>query len=549
MAIKEELPPGEVPPEEMQEANALICKVFSEMFKPMLSPLGFKKLITKEVTKEEFSDLVSSHGHSIIKELKYDHPTADILINAGLTQGEEVGDGVSTVMVLIGELVDRGYRLKNAGIPQNVVISGYEKALKEVKRFLESCALRMEIEDSILKRVAKTALKENEFWERDKIAEIVVESIKRIEDKRPIDVEDVEIIAKVGRGANETSFFDGVIVDREVLDALPKKVENAKIALLDFPIQHKEPKSKVRREGRQQEFVFKITKPSRFKEFLDIRNEIFEEIIEDIKRAGANVVCCQRGIDEEALDKFRRMGIMAVKRVKNTDMRRLERATGGKIVKDVKDLSEDKLGFAGKVEEREIGGSKYLFFEDCLYKKSAAIIVRSTSSRVLESVVSEIRSALHSVAAVIEDCRILPGGGATEVECALRLRNFANTLPNKEQIAVNAFADALEAIPMAIAKNSGMDVIEAIVKLRAEHSAGNINAGISSNKRKVVDMIKEGIIEPLRVKWHAFVCATVTANAILKIDDLHIAKRKEDKRLEIEKRAPKFRYRGGRIEY
>jgi chaperonin GroEL (HSP60 family) len=548
--IKEELPPGEVPPEEVQESNALISIVFSEMFKPILGPFGSKKLITKGATKEEVVDLVSNNAYGIIKELKYNHPTADMVINTGLVQGKEVGDGVATVMILLGELVKRGYELKNSGIHQNVIVRGYERSVEKVKQILRETASVVDTStsDEFLNKVAKTALKKSDYWEEDKMGEIIVESIKRISNEKPIDVDDVSIVTESGRGVYETRLFDGVVIDREVLDDLPKEVENANVALLDFPIEHKEPKSKVRKGGRTQDFVISISKPSLMQAFRDTRAEIFNQIVEGIKNSGANVVCCQRGIDDEAVDKFRIAGIMVLKRVKNTDMRRLERATGAKVVKDVKDLNTGKMGFAGKVLEKEIGGDKYVFFEECPYKKAAAIIIRGATNRVLEGIVSEIKSALHCVALVMENRSVVPGGGALEMECALELRKFANTLPNKEQLAVNAFTDALEAIPVAIAKNSGMDPIDTIVELRAAHSEGNKSVGISAVEKSVKELLGE-IIEPLEVKLHAFGCATDAAVAILKIDDLLIAKRKEDTRLEIEKKAPEFRYKGGRIKY
>jgi len=590
--IKDELPPGEVPPEEIQETNMMVCAAFSDMFKPVIGPFGSKILITQGATKVEAADLISSNAYSLIKELRYTHPTADILITAGLTQGERVGDGIATVMILIGELVRRGYELRKAGVHQNIVVDGYERALGFVKETLKEMATTVDVRDEagteILHRVAKTALKKGEFCDEDILADVVVESIRRLSksksesenENRHIDVDDIAIEAKSGGKVNETRFFEGVVVDREVLDALPSDVRDAKIALLDFPIEHPEPKIKGRKElptgmpARERskagetlgalDFHVKISKPSHLREFHDTRAKLFDELIDPIVKCGANVICCRWGVDADALPKFRDAGIMLIKRVKLTDLERLERATGAKIVKDVSDLSPDKFGYAGRVSQREIGGDKYVFFENCPRKESATIVIRGTSLRVLESIVGELKSALHAVAQLFEDNRVVPGGAAVEVESAHRLRKFARGIPSKEQLVVDAFADALETIPRAIAKNCGMDQIDTLTRLRAEHFSGNMNAGISGRDKSIRDMFQVGIIEPLSVKLQAFISATEAATGMIKIDDLHIAKSAVEKEaedieariagrtkdlIETERKPPDFKFKGGRLKY
>ncbi len=590
--IKEELPPGEVPPEEIQETNMMVCAAFSDMFKPVIGPFGSKILITQGATKVEAADLISSNAYSLIKELKYMHPTADILITAGLTQGERVGDGIATVMILIGELVRKGYELRKAGVHQNIVVDGYERALGFVKEILKEMATTVDVRDDgsieIWRQVAKTALKKGEFCDEDILADVVVQSIRRLSNSKGegaseserIDVDDIAIEAKSGGKVNETRFFEGVVVDREVLDALPTEVSDAKIALLDFPIEYREPKIKGRKElptgmpARERskagetlgalDFHVKISKPSHFREFHETRARLFDELVDPIVRCGANVICCRWGVDDDALPKFRDAGIMVIKRVKLTDLERLERATGAKIVKDVSDLSPDKFGYAGRVLQREIGGDKYVFFENCPRKESATIVIRGTSLRVLESLVGELKSALHAVAQLFEDNRVVPGGAAVEVESAYRLRKFARGIPSKEQLAVDAFADALETIPRAIAKNCGMDQIDTLTKLRAEHFRGNMNAGISGRDKSIRDMFQVGIIEPLSVKLQAFISATEAATGMMKIDDLHIAKSAAEKEaedieariagrtkdiIEAERKPPDFKFKGGRLRY
>jgi len=584
MTIKDELPPGEVPPEEVQEANAQISLTFSDIFKSTIGPLGAKKLITSGATKLEADDLITSNGYSIARELAYMHPAADILLNAGLTQGERIGDGIATVMVLTGELVGRGFELKKLGLHQNVIVSGYEKALKRAKEVLNELASPVEIEESddYLRHVAKTALKRGEYCEEDRLVDAIVQSIRRISKsgELPIDVDEVIIETKSGGRVSETRFFEGVVVDRDVLDDLPTDVKNARIALLDFPLEHKEPKIKGRKElktgtaARERskagdtfgafDFHVKFSQASHFREFRDVRARMFNELIDAVINSGANVICCRWGVDDDALDKFRRAGIMLMKRVKMTDLRRLEKSTAGKIVQDVSDLTEDKFGFAGRVVRRETGGLKHVFFEDCPHKEASTIIIRGAHLRILEGMVGDIKSALHAVACLCEDARVVPGGGAVETECAAELRNFARTIPSKEQLAVNVFADALECIPKALAKNSGMDQIDTLTQLRAAHYAGNKAVGISGKDKTLKDMREEGIVDPLAVKLQAVVSAAYAAAGMLKIDDLHIAKSavKEEAEdiesqisgrtrelIETERRPPDFKFKGGRLKY
>lgn len=584
MTIKEELPPGEVPPEEIQEANAQISLTFSSIFKSTIGPLGAKKLITSGATKLGTEDLVTSNGYSIARELSYMHPAADILLNAGLTQGERVGDGIATVMILTGELVGRGFELKNLGIHQNVIVSGYEKALNRTKEVLRGLASPVEIaeSDDYLRHVARTALKRGEYCDEEQLIDTIVKSIRRISKsgELPIDVDEVIIEAKSGGRVSDTRFFEGVVVDRDVLDDLPTDVKDAKIALLDFPLEHKEPKVKGRKElksgtaARERskagetvgalDFHITFSQASHFREFRDVRARLFNELIDTVINSGANVICCRWGVDDDALDKFRRAGIMLIKRVKMTDLRRLERSTAGKIVQDVSDLTEDKFGFAGRVVRREIGGVNLLFFEDCPHKEASTIIIRGAHLRILEGIVGDIKSALHAVACLYEDPRVVPGGGATETACAMELRNFARSIPSKEQLAVNVFADALECIPKALAKNSGMDQIDTLTQLRAAHYAGNKTIGISGKDKTLKDTREEGIVDPLTVKLQAFVSAAYAAAGMLKIDDLHIAKsavaeEAEDiearisgrtrELIETEQRPPDFKFKGGRLKY
>jgi chaperonin GroEL (HSP60 family) len=293
---------------------------------------------------------------------------------------------------------------------------------------------------------------------------------------------------------------------------------------------------------------FEISDPSQIRALRAEERDSLDEIISSIISSGANVVCCQKGMDDEAVDRLSNAGVLVLKRVKNTDMRRLERSTAAKTVDDINELTPSKLGKA-RVVERKIGRSKMVLFEDCPFHKSSAIVIRGNDIHVLEGIVSEVKSALHCTAIVSEDQRILPGGGAVEIEVARRLRKRVSTIAGKEKLGVEVFASALEVIPRVLVKNAGMDPLDCVAKLRSEHEGDNPNMGICVEHRRIMDMLEEGVIEPLYVKSQAINSAASVAMGMLRIDDLVIAKQKEKTGLRMEYEAPEFKYRRGRIKY
>lgn len=521
----------EVTGEEIQETNLLVSLVFSDMFKSTLGPKGLNKLIVKD---EDF-DLVSSNGMYIINELDFDHPTAEILLRAGKNQGDEIGDGVSTLMILIGELIKSAFDLKSLGVPFPTVIKAYVKATERIEGILNDIALKEDPNDEFLMKIALSSLKQY-----GNLAEVVVNSVKRIADEEPIDPEDVTLVTEVGLGEINTEFVDGVIVDRTGLrDDVPKSIKKGKIALLNFPIERRQAKTEAK---------LTISNPSYLKGFKKEESKQFNDIIDAIVELGVDIVLCQKAVCDEASDRIGRSGIAVLKRVKNTDMKRLSKSTNACVMDDVSDLSPDKLGQAKLIHEKKVGNNKYMFFEQCPNKKSSAIIIRGGDMHVLEGITSEVRNAIRCVAIAIEDQRVLPGGGATEVELARRLRKFANTLQSKEQLAVSAFADSLEIIPKTLSKNFGMDSIDALIELRTMHE-DNPNVGLLSKDKKPKDMILEGIIDPFNVKSQAFISAADVAIGILRIDDLVVAKQKPKTGLRQEYESPEFKYRRGRIKY
>ncbi|RLG35714.1 hypothetical protein DRN98_00685 [Methanosarcinales archaeon] len=539
-----ELVGDDVSPEEIQESNLLIARVFEDIFRTLLGPTGASKLITKDMTEDDVRELVSSKGLSIARELAYDHPTADILINAGRTQGKEVGDGVTSVFILTGELVRLGFELKKLGVHQNTIIKGYQIAADEAIQFIRRIAKQKPDNHDIL-NVARSAFKS----ERGKdIAGAVVEALVHIRDEESgeIDVDDVTIIVESGGRESETEFFDGVIIDRSVLDdAMPHDLKDARLLLLNFPVEKRMPNIKDLKD-----FDLSITpaSPSDIKRFRDAEQETLDRIFRKIADTGANVLLCQQAVDDAILNDLSAAGIMTLKRVKNTDMKRLSKVTGAKIVDKIEDLSPEVLGKARRVYEKDVGNERMVFV-DAPVKAAASIIVRGATSHVIEGVVSEVKNSLHATKLVLEGAPILPGGGAVEIELAEHLRTFARLYPSREQLAISAFADAIEAIPAALAENCGMDPLDTLLHLRAAHAEGRTTCGISAMHHELRDMIEEGILDPLDIKQTMIRIATGTASAILNIDDLIIAKREVDTRLDIEKRAPEHTYKGGRIKY
>ncbi|MDY6865193.1 MAG: thermosome subunit alpha [Halobacteriota archaeon] len=518
--------------DEIRETNLLVSLVLSDMFKSVLGPKGLNKLIVKE---EDF-DLVSSNGLYILTELDYDeHPTANMIMNAGKTQSDETGDGVTTVLVLIGELLKRGFELNEMGVSFPIVSKAYSLALEKSMVILDELAITEEMSDEFLFNIARTSLKHH----RD-LAGILVECVKRISDELPIDTDDVTIVAESGKGIVHTKFIEGVVVDRSGLRSdLPKKIEDGKIALINLPVERKKPRADAK---------LKISNPSYLRGFKDEESAEFRSIINTIRDCGANIVCCQKAVDDEAVDILGRDDVIILKRVKNTDLKRLSKSTGAEIIDEISELDSGKLGSCDMIVEKKLSSNKYIFFVGCPYHKSSAIVIRGSDMHVLEGIVSEAKNAMRCIATAIEDQRVLPGGGATEIELAKRLRKYGNTIGGKEQLAIHAFADALEVIPRTIAKNLGMDPIDAIIELNTSHE-NDANIGISGDNRKPGDMISEGIIEPFNVKKHAIISSTSAAIALLRVDDLVVAKQEAKTGLRQEYESPEFKYRRGRIKY
>lgn len=509
--------------DEARRINIMAARAISDAVKTTLGPKGMDKMIV-----DSLGDItVSNDGATILQEMEVAHPAAKLMVNLAKAQDKEVGDGTTTSVVLAGELLAEAEALLQKDIHPTVIVEGYERALKFVENELEKLAIKVDPEDEEwLIKVAETAMSSKLVSaEKRKLAQIAVKAVKAVEemkgDKRFVDIDNVKIVKKKGKSLSETEFVRGIILDKEVVHGdMPKRVKNAKIAILNVPLEIKKPEIDVE---------VQISSPQELREFIEQETKILKEKVEKIHSVGANVVICQKGIDEVAQHFLAKYGIMAIRRVSEKDMQRIERATGGKIVNNLDDLTENELGRAGLVEERKIGEDKMVFIEECENPRAVTVLLRAGADTILDEAERGLKDALYVVRNVVEDGKVFYGGGSIQEELALRLRDYAHTEKGKEQLAMEAFANALESIPRILAENSGMDAVDALVELRNAHKAGKISAGIDVLNGKVADMAEIGVVDTYRGVKNAIAAATETAILIIKTDDIIAAKPYEEK--------------------
>ncbi len=504
--------------DEARRINITAAKAVAEIIKSSLGPKGMDKMIVDSIGDVT----VSNDGATILKEMEVAHPAAKLMVNLAKAQDKEAGDGTTTSVVLAGELLSEAENLLKKDIHPSIIIEGFEKALRFVEEELEKLAIKVDPNDEEWAvKVASTAMASKLVkGEKEFLAKVAVEAVKAIAEehdgKKTVDIENVKILKKKGKSLAETEFIRGVVLDKEVVHRnMPKRVENAKIALLNLSLEVKKPEI---------DLEIQVSSPQELREFIEQETKILQEKVEKIAATGANVVFCQKGIDEVAQHFLAKKGILAVRRVSEKDMHRLEKATGGKIISNLDDLSSEHLGYAGLVEERKIGDDRVVFIEDCKNPKAVTILVRAGAETILDEAERGIKDALYVVRNLVEDGKVLWGGGAVQASLAVRLRRYAEKVGGKEQLAIEAFADALESVPRILAENAGMDPIEAIVRLRKEHSEGRISYGIDPIKGEVRDMSEIDVVDTFRAVKNAITSATETATLIIKTDDIIAAK-------------------------
>jgi len=507
-----------------QRGNILAAKIIAETVRTSLGPRGMDKMLV-----DSFGDVtITNDGATILDEMEVQHPAAKMMVEVAKTQDDEVGDGTTTSVVVAGELLKKAEELIDKDVHPTVIVDGYRQASTRALEILQEIALKADPSDKqILRRVAEVSLASKLLAEhKESMAELAVNAVLQVAEKTPggfnVDIEDIKVEKKPGESLTDTELIKGIVLDKEVVHpGMPKRIEEAKIALVDLPL-----------EVEKTEFDAKINieNPDQMKAFLDEEENMLKNMVDKIADTGANVLLCEKGIDDVAQHYLAKDGILAVRRVKQSDIEKLVKATGAKVISNLDDLKSSDLGYAKIVEEKKVADDKMVFIEGCKNPKAVTILVRGGSERLVDEAERSLHDALCVVRDVIREPLVVAGGGAPEAEMARRLREHSQKLSGKEQLAVIAFADALETVPMALAENAGLEPIDIMVQLRAAHEKGQIWAGVDIEDGKVSNLEEKGILEPLSVKAQVIKSATEAAGMILKIDDvIAAAKSKEGK--------------------
>ena len=502
-----------------QRNNILAAKVVAETVKTTLGPRGMDKMLVSTIGDV----VITNDGATIMKELDVQHPAAKMLVEVAKTQDNEVGDGTTTAVVLTGELLDKAEKLLDKDVHPTVIVEGYKKAADKAREILEQLSEQIDPTDAqTLRRIAMTSMgTKGVTGSKDYLANIAVDAalqVKEMRDGKPkVDVDLVKIVKKHGKSLEETELVRGIVIDKEIAHPqMPKRTNNAKIALLN---------AKLEIEKTEFDAKININNPDQMKLFLDEEERMLKEMVDDVVKSGANFVFCEKSIDDIALHVLSKKGVSAIKNMSSGDMEKLAKATGGKIVASVKDLSSDSLGEAKVVEESKIGDDKLTYVRDAKNPMAVTIVVRGGTEHVVDEADRSLHDALCVVRDAIEDSKVVAGGGAPEAETAKQLREYAVKVGGREQLAIESFAEAMESIPLALAENAGLDPIDVMVDLRAKHeSPENRWYGVDVYSGKVRDTKSLNVLEPLRVKIQVVKSATEAASMILRIDDVVASK-------------------------
>jgi len=497
-----------------QKNNVTAAKLIAEIVRSSLGPRGMDKMLV-----DSLGDVtITNDGATVLKEIDVQHPAAKMMVEISKATDNEVGDGTTSVVVLAGALIEKAEELIAKDVHPTIIVDGYRKSAQKAIEILNKIAQKIDANDKeSLIKVAKTSMQTKLVSkEADELAEIVVKAIlqvvESVDSKNKVDIDDVKVEKKAGGSLRDTTLIQGIVLDKEVVHGgMPKRIDKAKIALLNCAL-----------EIEKTEFDAKIniSSPDQMKMFLEEENRMLKDMVEKIKSSGANVVICQKGIDDIAQHYLAKSDILTVRRVKESDMTKLARATNARIVNSIEDLTSNDLGSADLVEERKVETDKWVFVEGCKHPKSVTILIRGGSQRVVDEAERSIHDALMVTKDVLEKPAIVAGGGAPEAYVASKLREWTSTLIGREQLAAEKFAEALEVIPLTLAENAGMDPIDTATDLRAKQSKGAKWMGIDARSAKITDMSKMDIFEPLSVKEQIIKSATEAASMILRIDDV-----------------------------
>jgi thermosome len=493
----------------------MAAQVIAEVLKSTLGPRGMDKMLI-----DSLGDItITNDGATILEEIDVQHPAAKMIIEVAKTQDDEVGDGTTTSVIISGELLKKAGELIDENVHPSIIISGYQKAAEKALEVLNNISLNVNLDDrDTLMKISSTSMRSKTVSpSRDYLSNIVIDAIQQIIEHRDgeliADVENVQIVKKVGKSIDETELIKGIIIDKEVVhDGMPKKITDAKIALIDAALEV---------EKTEFDAEIRIRSPDAIKAFLDQESDMLKKMVDDVVSSGANVLFCQKGIDDMAQHFLAKAGILCARRVKKSDMEKLAKATGAKVVSNLADLKSKDLGSCGSVEEKKVSDDKMIFVENCKDPKAVAIFIRAGLERMLDEAERALNDALYVVSDVVELPKMVPGGGAIEIELSKYIRDYARTVGGREQLAIEAFSDTLEIIPKTLAENAGLDLLDTMVAIKAAHEKSDGSAmGVNVYDEGVIDMLEQGVLEPMVVKQQAIKSAVEVASMILRIDDV-----------------------------
>jgi thermosome len=497
-----------------QYNNIMAARAIADAVRSTLGPRGMDKMLV-----DTMGDVViTNDGVTILKEIDVDHPAAKMLVEVAKTQDEEAGDGTTTAVILAGELLKKATDLIDSNIHPTIIASGYMLAATKAQEVLDAVAMNVDPKDKkTLRLIAETSMiSKSVSGSRESLADLSVNAVASIAEKEGgkwyVDMDNIQVVKKTGGSMDDTQFIQGIIIDKEpVHPAMPKKIEKAKIALLDAAIEVQKTEIDAKIE---------ITDPSQMQAFLAEEENMLRKMVANIKASGANAVFCQKGIDDLAQHFLAKEKVFAVRRVKKSDMDKLAKATGATVVTKIEELSKDELGCADSIEVRQLGEDEMTFVTGCKNPKAVSLLLRGGTEHVIDEVERSLDDAMSVVAVAIEDGKMVTGGGSTAVELAMKLREYAASVGGREQIAIDAYASAMEVIPTALAENAGLDPIDILINMRKAHKEGKTHAGLNVYTGKIVDMMDQNVIEPIRVGRQAIDSATDAAVLILRIDDV-----------------------------
>lgn len=494
-----------------QRNNIMAARAVADTVRTTLGPKGMDKMIV-----DSLGDVtVTNDGVTILEEMGIEHPAAKMIVEVAKTQENEIGDGTTTAVVIAGELLKNAEELLDQEVHPAVIARGYRLAETKAQEILSQMAEKITSSDEdALKKIAQTAMTgKGAEYSKDTLAVLAVKAVQMVsEENNYVDKDNIKLEKRTGGSIEDSELIKGIVIDKERLSAnMPRVVKNAKIALIDKEIEIKKTEFEAN---------IQIKTPDQIQAFLDQEENMLKDMVEKITATGANVVLCQKGVDDVAVHFLAKKGVYAVRRVTESDMKKIAKATGAKIASNFKDLSKDDLGFAGIVEERKVGDEEFTYIMECKNPKAVTLLIRGGTEHVTNEIERAMTDAIGDVAASLKDGMVVAGAGAPEIELAMGLRKYAETLSGREQLAVEAFADAMEVIPRTLIENAGLDPIDAMTDLKAAHSKKQKWAGIDVFSGKVMDAWKRGVIEPLKIKTQAVSSAAEVATMILRIDDV-----------------------------